>query len=72
MVWILVSVCGFFLVCFCFVCLFVAFLPAFGVTIYTIFILNFDLTVRKLALLLQDPKYQMLDCTYSSSTALLH
>lgn len=48
------------------------FLPAFGVTIYTTCILNFDLIVRKFALFLQDPKYQMLDCIYSSSTALLH
>lgn len=55
------------------VCLFgFFFLPAFGVTIYTTFILNFDLIVRKFALFLQDPKYQMFDYAHSSSTALLH
>lgn len=69
MVWVLAYVCGFFPPC---LFVWVFFLPAFGVTIYTTFILNFDLIVRKFALFLQDPKYQMFDYAHSSSTALLH
>lgn len=47
----------------------VVFKAAFSISIYTTFILNL---ARKVVLFLQDPKYQVLDCSYSSSTSLLY